>query len=68
MSNSGERWLDSDLFFLTDALRRGITVAEVAGFLGRTSDEVQAKAAELNVRLPTEQQRPKLTSTTKRHP
>jgi hypothetical protein len=60
--------LDSDLVFLTDALRRETTVAEVAGFLGRTSDEVQAKAAELNVRLPTEQQRPKLTSTTKRHP
>ena len=67
MSNSGERWLDSDLVFLTDALRREMTVAKrlQASLAG---DEVQAKAAELNVRLPTEQQRPKLTSTTKRHP
>jgi hypothetical protein len=30
-------WPNADLFFLTDALRHGMTVAEVAGFLGKTS-------------------------------
>jgi hypothetical protein len=40
-------WAKADLFFLEDALRRGLSAKEVAGFLGRTADEVQAKAREL---------------------
>jgi hypothetical protein len=38
MSNlSGEPWSDADLFFLSDTLRHGMAVEEVAGFLGRTA-------------------------------
>jgi hypothetical protein len=42
-------WLDSDLFFLSDMLRRGVTVGEVAGFLGRTAAEVRAKAEKMHM-------------------
>lgn len=52
MSNlSGEPWSDADLFFLSDTLRHGMAVEEVAGFLGRTAREVRAKATELHVPL-----------------
>jgi hypothetical protein len=44
---TGEPWVKSDLLFLEDALRRGLSAKDVAGFLGRTADEVQAKAREL---------------------
>jgi hypothetical protein len=37
-------WLWGDLFFLQDALAHGMSVAQVATFLGRTVDEVRAKA------------------------
>ena len=40
-------WPKADVFFLEDALRRGLSAKDVAGFLGRTTDEVQAKAREL---------------------
>jgi hypothetical protein len=43
---SGEPWSKADLFFLKDALRRGMSLAEVANFLRRTEDEVQEKAKE----------------------
>jgi hypothetical protein len=42
-----EPWVRGDVFFLEDALRRGMSVEEVSGFLGRTVDEVRAKAREL---------------------
>jgi hypothetical protein len=44
---TGEPWSRADVFLLEDALRRGIPANDVAGFLGRTADEVQAKAREL---------------------
>jgi hypothetical protein len=52
MSNhSNEPWSDADLFFLSDTLRHGMSVAEVAGFLGRSVDEVLAKAKALHIAL-----------------
>jgi hypothetical protein len=45
--STGEPWAKEDLLFLEDALRRGMSAKEVAGFLRRTADEVQAKAREL---------------------
>jgi hypothetical protein len=47
ISASHEPWAKADLFFLNDALRRGMPAERVAGFLGRQPDEVQAKAREL---------------------
>jgi len=37
-------WVKADLFFLEDSLQRGMLLAEIAGFLGRTADEVREKA------------------------
>jgi hypothetical protein len=51
-----EPWLHADLFFLTAALQKGMALEKVAGFLGRTVGEVQAKAEEL--RLPVNGSRP----------
>jgi hypothetical protein len=42
-----EPWAKADLLFLEDAIRRGLSAMDVAGFLGRTADEAQAKAREL---------------------
>jgi hypothetical protein len=47
--NTGKPWLDSDVVFLKLALERGMTVAAVAGFLGR-DEEVQKKVEELRRR------------------
>jgi hypothetical protein len=44
----GETWLRADLLFLRDALARGMSYAEVAGFLGRPEEEVRQKAEELD--------------------
>jgi uncharacterized protein (DUF2384 family) len=38
----------ADLFFLKDSLERGMSLAEIAGFLRRTANEVQEKAKDLN--------------------
>ena len=46
----GEPWAQADLFFLVDALARGMSIAEVAAFLGRTEDEVRGQREAL--RLP----------------
>jgi hypothetical protein len=43
-------WTDADLFFLKDALARGMSFADVARFLVRTEDEVREKARELSER------------------
>jgi hypothetical protein len=40
-------WLRSDLLFLSLSLGRGMPPAEVAGFLGRSEDEVREKAQQL---------------------
>jgi hypothetical protein len=42
-------WLPGDILFLMDALDRGMRVEEVAGFLGRTVEEVRAQAERLRV-------------------
>jgi hypothetical protein len=41
-----EPWLKSDLLFLKDSLAHGMSYAEVAGFLGRTEEDVRRKAEE----------------------
>ena len=40
----GEPWAQTDLFFLVDALARGMSIAEVAAFLGRTEEEVREQS------------------------
>jgi hypothetical protein len=44
----GKPWVRADLFFLEDSLQRGMSLVEIAGFLGRTADEVREKAKSLN--------------------
>jgi hypothetical protein len=44
-----EWWSPSDLLFLKDALRRGMTYAEVAGFLSRGAAEVRKKAKQMKI-------------------
>ena len=44
----GKPWARADLFFLEDSLQRGMSLVEIAGFLGRTADEVREKAKSLN--------------------
>jgi hypothetical protein len=43
-----EPWAKADVFFLEDALRRGMSAEEIAAFLRRTADEVRAKIRELD--------------------
>jgi hypothetical protein len=38
----------AELLFLKDSLAHGMSCAEVAGFLGRTEEEVRRKAEELD--------------------
>jgi hypothetical protein len=40
----GEPWDRADLFFLADAIARGMSIAEVAAFLGRTEEEVRERS------------------------
>ena len=40
-NRSAEPWTNADRFFLVDALARGMSIAEVAAFLGRTEEEVR---------------------------
>ena len=47
-ADMGKQWARSDLFFLKDSLERGMLLAEIAGFLRRTADEVREKAKSLN--------------------
>jgi hypothetical protein len=49
-NRSAEPWMNADRFFLVDALARGMSVGEVAAFLGRTEDEVRGQREAL--RLP----------------
>jgi hypothetical protein len=49
MTTLSEPWEKADLFFLENTLRRGMLSAEeVAGFLGRSADEVRAMAEQMN--------------------
>jgi len=47
-ADRGKPWARADLFFLKDLLQRGMSLAESAGFLRRTTDEVREKAKDLN--------------------
>ena len=48
-ADRGKSWARADLFFLKDSLERGgMSLAEIAGFLRRTTDEVREKAKSLN--------------------
>ena len=47
-ADMGKPWPRADLFFLKDSLERGMSLAEIAGFLRRTADEVREKAKDLN--------------------
>ena len=40
-----EGWDKADLFFLADALKRGMSIEEVARFLNRSQEEVRRRAA-----------------------
>ena len=42
-------WSPSDLFFMKDALERGMTCGDVAGFLSRGEDEVRNKAKQMKM-------------------
>jgi hypothetical protein len=42
------RWTNADLLFLVSAVGQGMSLAEAAGFLGRTEEEVRKKAAPLS--------------------
>lgn len=44
------RWEKADLFFLKDAVRRGMPYAQIAGFLGRTEAEVREQSRALRSR------------------
>jgi hypothetical protein len=44
----GQIWKPIDMLFLKDALARGTSYAEVAGFLGRIEEEVRRKVEELD--------------------
>jgi hypothetical protein len=49
-SNAIAAWNKADLIFLMDALKRGVTEADVARFLGRSEDEVREQANALKQR------------------
>src|SRR3954449_6627016 len=43
-SAGGTPWERADLFFLCDALARGMSIQDLAGFLNRSVDEVRQQA------------------------
>jgi hypothetical protein len=47
-----EVWTNADRFFLADALGRGMSVAVVAAFLGRTEDQVRDQSKAINFHRP----------------
>jgi hypothetical protein len=52
--SSGGPWANADLFFLKDALARGMSFFQVAGFLCRSVDEVREKAKALHACIPAD--------------
>jgi hypothetical protein len=42
-------WVDSDVLFLEIAALQGMSLTQIAGFLGREQNEVRDKAKELEV-------------------
>jgi hypothetical protein len=42
--NYGPPWQKADVLFLIDARERGMSFANIAGFLGRTEEEVRTKS------------------------
>ena len=61
MDGQDHTWCAADLFFLRDALRRGMQPEEVAGFLGTSVSEVIARAKAL--RIPVTERRAGVGST-----
>ena len=51
--NSGKAWSEMDIRDLQNAIRRGETAEEIATFLCRDIDEVQAKITELRGQRPS---------------
>ena len=51
--NSGKAWSEMDIRDLQNAIRRGETTEEIATFLCRDIDEVQAKITELRGQRPS---------------
>jgi hypothetical protein len=45
--NFGEPWARADLFFLRDALARGMSFLDVARYLRRTEHEVRERSKEM---------------------
>jgi hypothetical protein len=45
--NAGKPWLTSDVLFLEIAALRGMSLQQIAGFLGREEGEVRDKAKAL---------------------
>jgi hypothetical protein len=43
-ANGGALWERADLFFLCDALSRGMSIQDLAGFLNRSVEEVRGQA------------------------
>ena len=43
-------WEKTDLFFLRDAVERGMSYAQIASFVGRTVAEVREKSRALKIR------------------
>jgi hypothetical protein len=46
----GMPWNGADLFFLSDALARGMSIQDVAGFLNRSEDEIRDQASSRGLR------------------
>jgi hypothetical protein len=42
--DTAARWPKADLLFMRDALDHGMSCAKVAGFLGRTEEEIREKS------------------------
>ena len=51
--NSGNGWSRRDIDDLRHAIAREYKIPEIAAFLLRSQEEVQAKALELGLKLPT---------------
>jgi hypothetical protein len=57
--NATAAWTKADLIFLMDALKHGVTHADVASFLGRSEDEVRDRAKALKLRRPKRPDNPR---------
>jgi hypothetical protein len=49
-------WDKNDLFFLLDAVERGMSYGRIAGFLGRSEAEVREKSPGVEIKRPKRKQ------------